>query len=66
MEEGFNWQILISKMARWSPLAWAIILIAIAFGLVMIKTDITRKLAILPAIIGLFLFYQAIFKGKIY
>lgn len=53
-------------MARWSPLAWAIILIAIAFGLVMIKTDITRKLAILPAIIGLFLFYQAIFKGKMY
>lgn len=66
MEEGFNWRIIISKMARWSPLAWAIILIAIAFGLVMIKTDITRKLAILPAIIGLFLFYQAIFRGKMY
>ena len=66
MEERFDWRAVITKMARWSPLAWAIILIAIAFGLVMIKTDITRKLAILPAIIGLFLFYQAIFKGKIY
>lgn len=66
MEERFDWRRLISKMARWSPLAWAIIFIAIAFGLVMIETDITRKLAILPAIIGLFLFYQAIFKGKIY
>lgn len=66
MEEGFNWQVLISKMSRWSPLAWAIILIAIALGLVMIETSFTRKLAILPAVIGLFLFYQAIFKGKIY
>ena len=66
MEEGFSWRKLISNMAQWSPLAWAIILIAIAFGLVMIETDITRKLAVLPAIIGLFLFYQAIFKGKIY
>ncbi len=53
-------------MARWSPLAWAIILIAIAFGLVMIESDFTRKLAIAPAILGLFLFYQAIFRGKMY
>ena len=66
MEERFDWRRIISAMSRWSPLAWAIILIAVSFALVMIETDITRKLAILPAIIGLFLFYQAIFKGKIY
>lgn len=53
-------------MLRWSPLVWAIIFIAIAFGLAMIESDFTRKLAIAPTILGIILFYQAIFKGKIY
>jgi len=54
------------KLSHISPLAWAIIALVIAFLLLKIPTDFTKKLAILPTIIALFLFYQAIFKGKIY
>jgi hypothetical protein len=54
------------KLSRWSPLGWAFILIVVALILVRIDSGFTRKLAILPAVIGLLLFYQAIFRGKMY
>jgi hypothetical protein len=54
------------KLSRWSPLAWAFILFGVAFILVRIDSGFTRKLAILPLLIGLLLFYQAIFRRKMY
>jgi hypothetical protein len=52
------------KLKGVSPLAWAVIALVIAFILIKIPTDFTRKLAILPTVIAFFLFYQAIFRGK--
>ncbi|MEX0622224.1 MAG: hypothetical protein WD187_04540 [Candidatus Woykebacteria bacterium] len=66
MGEGFDWRQIFYKMSRWSPLAWAFILILVALGLVSIDNSFIRKLAILPGVIALLLFYQAIFRGKMY
>jgi hypothetical protein len=54
------------RLSHISPLVWAFILLFVAFLLVKIPTDFTKKLAILPTVIALLLFYQAIFRGKIY
>ena len=61
-----NFRDLILRLSHISPLAWAIVLLIVAFLLVKIPTDFTKKLAVLPTIISLFLFYQAIFRGKMY
>jgi len=57
---------IIYKLSRWNPLAWAFILLLVALLLVRIPTGFTKKLAILPTVIAFFLFYQAIFRGKMY
>ncbi|HEX7456308.1 MAG TPA: hypothetical protein VF303_02475 [Candidatus Nanoarchaeia archaeon] len=54
------------RLSRISPLAWAFILFGIALILVRFESDFIKKLAIPPTIIGLLLFYQAIFRGKMY
>jgi 4-hydroxybenzoate polyprenyltransferase len=56
----------IYKLSRWSPLAWAFILLLLALLLMWVPTSFTKKLAILPGVIALFLFYQAFFRGKMY
>ena len=57
---------LIWKLSRLSPLVWAFILFGFALILVRIDSGFTRKVAILPLIIGVLLFYQAVFRGKMY
>lgn len=66
METQNKFKNIIWKLSHWPIIAWAIILIAVAFILVEIHTDFTIKLAILPGVLGLLLFYQAIFRGKMY
>ena len=57
---------IIWKLSHISPLVWAFILFGVALILVRIESDFTKKLAILPLVIGALLFYQAIFRGKMY
>jgi len=54
------------KLSHISPLVWAFALLFIAFLLIKIPTDFTKKLAALPLIVAILLFYQAIFRGKMY
>ena len=57
---------IIWKLSHISPLVWAFILFVIALILVRIESDFTKKLALLPLVIGALFFYQAIFRGKMY
>jgi hypothetical protein len=61
-----NFRDIIWKLARISPLVWAFVLLFVAFLLIKIPTDVTKKLAALPLIVAILLFYQTIFRGKMY
>jgi len=66
METANKFRDIIWKLSRMSPLVWAFILLFIAFILVKVGWDFAKKLAVLPTVIAFFLFYQAIFRGKMY
>ena len=66
METQNRWKDILWKLSRMSPLAWAIILLVVAFLFVQMPWGLAKKIAILPGIISLLLFYQAIFRGKMY
>ncbi len=55
---------ILQKLARVSPLAWASILMVIAFLLIQIDVTFIKRLAIAPLIIAILLFYQAFWRGK--
>ena len=54
------------KVIHWSPIVWTFILIVVALILIRLDTDFTKKMAILPTVIAILLFYQAIFRKKMY
>gem|GEM_PF-6715491 len=66
METQNNWKDILWKLSRMSPLAWAFILLVIAFIFIQLPWSFAKKFAILPGVISLLLFYQAIFRGKMY
>ncbi|OGY24202.1 MAG: hypothetical protein A2172_01515 [Candidatus Woykebacteria bacterium RBG_13_40_15] len=66
METQNRWKDIIWKLTRMPIIAWAIILLVAAFLLVQLPWDLAKKFAILPGAISLLLFYQAIFRGKMY
>jgi hypothetical protein len=61
-----KWRHFFWKLSLLSPLVWGAILLLVALILIRVDGDFFKKLAILPTIVALFLFYQAFFKGKIY
>ncbi|OGY25984.1 MAG: hypothetical protein A2Z24_02605 [Candidatus Woykebacteria bacterium RBG_16_44_10] len=60
------WRDIIWRISHISPLVWAFVLLFVAFLLIKIPTDFTKKLAALPLLVAILLFYQAIFRGKMY
>jgi hypothetical protein len=66
MESANKFRDIIWKLSRMSPLVWAFILLSVAFVFVKIDGSLMKKFAILPTVVAFFLFYQAIFRGKMY
>ena len=57
---------ILAKLARINPLAWAFILIILAFLLIQVPVTFIKRLALAPLLIAILLIYQALWRGKMW
>ena len=57
---------ILARLARINPLAWAFILIILAFFLIQIPITFIKRLALAPLLIAILLIYQALWRGKMW